>query len=1076
MIDDLEIRTAANDAAYNRGWKYYEQGAVKNLQKISEAHYKAEVHGSNIYEVNVQLMRDGSIEHCECDCPAYLLYDGACKHIVAVLKTVQALQRREQQLQKNVAGLSSKDKNIFSLFADTIRAANEGTNAIPIELEPKLYLSQEYNNITAWLEFRIGRTKAYVMRNIIEFIFNMKSGRDIVFGKELTVQPGRDHFDEFSEKLWDLIVMAYDDDRSLSSYSSYFRSGYGTSNVFEQKKFKLSPTNLTKFFSIMEDREFACVINNFKEQKIHIEKGRPELAVEVADRAFDGRISLHGGSIINIDPQYRYLLYKQKAIYEVDREFSRCIKPLLEAFSRGSRIKIAQADMGDFFSSVMPEIEKIAHVKVDPAFLNRFEIMPLTAEVYFDYFNDGISAKVFFRYDNLKFNPAMENPAEKNENSKILIRDAAGERQVLRCFEQYRFRVEKDLYVQADEDISYDFLTNALPELTDLAEVYYADSFKRHPVQTMPKVTVGVQVNEENILDVSLQNEAFDLNELLSILASYRLRRRYHRLKDGTFISLEDQQLSGLADFVENAGIVAAKSGVVKMPLAKAVYIDSLAREEEGLRLERNQAFKNVVRDLKNPIDADEEVPDSLKKILRDYQVTGFCWLSTLAKYGLGGILADDMGLGKTLQVIAFLLSQKRADRLPSLVVTPTSLMYNWLDEIQRFAPSLKAAVIAGTKGERQDLLGDYENADIVITTYNMLKRDISDYEKMRFRYCFLDEAQHIKNPNTQNAKAVKRLHTAGYFALTGTPIENTLTELWSIFDFLMPGYLLSHKLFKQRFEAPIVKNHDAHALKNLNRHIAPFILRRMKKDVLQELPDKVENKMVNEMTARQAKVYASYFVQAKKEFAAELAAHGFEQSHIKILSILTRLRQICCHPALFLDDYTGGCGKLDMLEEVVEDAVAGGHRLLIFSQFTTMLHIIREKLDVMGFAYEYLDGQTPALERMRLVKAFNGGKQSVFLISLKAGGTGLNLTGADMVIHYDPWWNPAVEDQATDRAYRLGQKKNVQVLKFITKNTIEEKIFELQQKKKALIDQMIQPGENFLSKLSEDEIKELFK
>ncbi len=348
--------------------------------------------------------------------------------------------------------------------------------------------------------------------------------------------------------------------------------------------------------------------------------------------------------------------------------------------------------------------------------------------------------------------------------------------------------------------------------------------------------------------------------------------------------------------------------------------------------------------------------------------------------------------------------------------------------------------------------------------------------EKRRFRYCFLDEAQHIKDPTTQNARAVKKIKTAGYFALTGTPIENTLTELWSIFDFLMPGYLLNQKKFKARFETPIVREQDVRAMTDLKRHVMPFILRRMKKDVLTELPDKVERKMVNEMTPKQEKIYQGWFIKSQRAFAAELQANGFGESRIKILAILTRLRQIACDPAMFLEGYDGGSGKLDMLEEVVSEAVEGGHRILVFSQFTTMLGHISEHLKALGICYFYLDGSTPPLERIRLVKAFNEGAMPVFLISLKAGGTGLNLTGADMVVHFDPWWNPAVEDQATDRAYRLGQKNNVQVLKFITKNTVEEKIYKLQEKKKSLIDRMIQPGENFLTKLSEDEIKELFE
>ena len=383
---------------------------------------------------------------------------------------------------------------------------------------------------------------------------------------------------------------------------------------------------------------------------------------------------------------------------------------------------------------------------------------------------------------------------------------------------------------------------------------------------------------------------------------------------------------------------------------------------------------------------------------------------------------------------------------------------------------------IAGSKKERRARLAAAMEQDVVVTTYNLLKRDIADYETRSFRYCFLDEAQHIKNPTTQNAKAVKRLHTGGYFALTGTPIENTLTELWSIFDFLMPGYLSSYAQFRARYEVPIVRDENDRAAADLRRHIAPFVLRRLKKDVLTELPDKVESKLVNEMTPAQEKVYKAWFVRGQKEFAAILAEHGVETGRIKILAILTRLRQIACDPALFLEDYDGGSGKLELLSEVVTDAVASGHRLLIFSQFTTMLKRIAARLEELRLGYLYLDGQTLAMERLRLVNDFNAGDTPLFLSSLKAGGTGLNLTGADMVIHYDPWWNPAVEEQATDRAYRIGQENKVQVLKLVTKNTIEEKIFALQERKKALIDQMIQPGENFLAKLSEDELKGLFR
>ena len=446
--------------------------------------------------------------------------------------------------------------------------------------------------------------------------------------------------------------------------------------------------------------------------------------------------------------------------------------------------------------------------------------------------------------------------------------------------------------------------------------------------------------------------------------------------------------------------------------------------------------------------------------------------MKTLSNYGFGGILADEMGLGKTIQMIAFLLSEKKEKgQEPSLVIVPTSLVYNWEDEVKRFAPSLKTLVVVGTKEERNNLIDDVEDYDLVITSYPLVRKDVEEYRAFTFRHCILDEAQHIKNHGSLNAKSVKNINAKKYFALTGTPMENSLSELWSIFDFLMPGYLLSHGKFSEKFEKPIARDHDNAKLKDLNNHIKPFILRRLKKEVLKELPDKIEQKIVVEMTTEQKKLYLAYLQAIKGELDDEISTKGYNKSHIMILAGLTRLRQLCCHPSVFVEGYKGGSGKLDSLEEIVSEAIEGGHRILIFSQFTTMLGRIRELLESKKIHCLYLDGSTPVLERGELVRDFNRGVGDVFLISLKAGGTGLNLTSADMVIHFDPWWNPAVEDQATDRAHRIGQENTVQVIKLITKGTIEEKIFQLQEKKKEMIDKVITEGETLISKLSEDEI-----
>lgn len=1068
MITENKIREIADTVSvYQRGCAYFQQGLVRNLAEAATERYTAEVCGSQVYRVTVRLLQRSKIQRCACECPAYYQYEGACKHIVAVLKEIQAQQRAVENILSQSAGRS----RLLSLYQDALKPERL-EETLPIRLVPACHLQVTYQKVTAWLEFTIGRTRQYVLKGVEDFLQSILFEQRIVYGKEFVLEPPQAVFDEISQRLMEMMLSAYEDERSM-------KWGYSASGVAVQKKFMLAPSNLARFFTIMQEETFVLSVNGRRAETVHLEVGRPPIRIALKEDFGKGRISIGEDALLNLDPKFQYILYNGAVIYKVDPEFSACVKPLIQCLKEenGAEIAIGKEEVPEFFSTILPELEKVAPVKVDVMFMENFEILPLNPSIYLDREDDGIQARISFSYGERTLNPAVLEDEASKRDGKYLIRDAALEKQILFVFRQYGFAVEGDAYVQRDEEKSYDFLADALPKLADCAEIYYAEGFGNKEIKRMRHITAGIRINDENMLEMSLVQADFNLGELMEILSSYRLRKRYHRLKDGTFIPLEEEELETIADFMDQFSWKPGKAEeTVKIPLAKAVYLDTLARDTQGLQLERSTAFKKMVQDIKEPMDVEAAVPESLRTVLRDYQKTGFKWLTTLARYGLGGILADDMGLGKTLQVIAFLLAEKPAARLPSLIVMPTSLLYNWLEEIERFAPELKAVVVSGTQPERAEKLGALEGTVIVLTTYNLLKRDIELYKALRFQYCFLDEAQHIKNPGTQNAKTVKQLKTQGYFALTGTPIENTLTELWSIFDFLMPGYLFTHQAFKRRFELPIVKNADRRAAKELHRYIAPFVLRRLKREVLKELPDKTESKMLGEMTEQQAKLYAGYFVQAQKEFEEELEKHGFARSQIKILSILTRLRQICCHPSLFLEDYMGGSGKLDMLREVVEGAVESGHRILIFSQFTSMLAILRDELTGMGIAYDYLDGQTPSLERMRLVKSFNSGETPVFLISLKAGGTGLNLTGADMVIHYDPWWNPAVEEQATDRAYRLGQKKNVQVLKFIMKDTIEENIFKLQQKKKGLIDQMIQPGETFVSKLSEEELRALFK
>lgn len=993
---------------------------------------------------------------------------------------------------------NDEDDLIIDGVADIL--PQEGDILVPdrqyLKLEPRLTCDMNDSGADYLLDFRVGYDKMYIIKNINKFLFDMDWGNDIEMGKSLTIdcdtaafQPG------ISERLWSMILSCKRDEDSLNPMMRYadafFEHRFSTSRIFDGKYLKLTPTMLGVFLEIMGDTSFDIIFveGGYKSayykvnSRIAYTPGYPKINIDIQAKRKWTYIKATMPKHLHIHQagSEAYLI-SVDGWYKVDREYAANLDRLLFCFDESAELEIDNRRTWEFISKVVPHLEKVAQVNIPDNIEKQYHRLPLEVDLYVDYYEDGIAVRPVFKYGFEEYNPLIGKLPDSG-NSKIIVRDDLGEQRVLRVFSQCNFLTGtgewNGWFVQPDEARAYDFVMNAIPALNKQANIHCVEL--KEFVTTSQSVSVGVRINDKSILELSTQGKKYNFAELMDIFASYRKRRRYHRLKDGRFMTLGEQQMEKLSGLIEMVDPKKIKDDTVQLPMSRAMYLDELGRGENGVQLERNRRFKTVVQAIKHPEVMEPEIPESLQDVLREYQTVGVSWLGGLAKYGLGGILADDMGLGKTLQVITFLLMKKKESLSgiePALVVAPTSLMYNWLEEIQKFAPELSAIAIAGNKSDREEILQDISNHDLVITTYNMLARDIEIYSEKFFSYCFLDEAQHIKNPTTQKAKAVKQLQAGGYYALTGTPIENTLTELWSIFDFIMPGYLYTHDKFKRDFETPIVRGQEKSTADKLARYISPFVLRRLKKDVLKELPDKLERRMLNEMNDEQSKIYDAYFVQAKKELAEELKKNGFEKSRIKILALLTRLRQIACDPSIFLEDYVGGSGKLDMLEELVREAVDGGHRILIFSQFTTMLQKIGQRLGQMEISFDYLDGSTPAKERMRLVKSFNSdiGGNPVFLISLKAGGTGLNLTGADMVIHYDPWWNPAVEDQATDRAYRIGQQRNVQVIKMITKDTIEEQIYELQAKKKALIDQMIQPGETFLSKLSEEEIQSLFK
>ncbi len=1084
MLTDEQIRHEADiDASYTKGLHYYHNQCVKTLDfSALDNTFTATVLGNDLYTVSVTFTPAHKVEQYHCNCPAFFRYHGACKHIIAVLKSIQ-YSWSDYFTAAPQLSMTRETRAMLDFFQNVSLDDNAGKVPAPalVRLVPnysfRLYNTKQINQ----LDFTIGTDRLYVLRDIPQFILAMHTKQDILFGKNFTFKPDEAVFDDISAALLGLLKNVYDEENQRSAWSLHTFSGTHANSAFSESKFmKLTNASLLHFFNIMGTQPFAAAIQDQVVDRLRIQTGRPPLSLDVKDREGGLCLSLStADKVYGLDADCHYI-FCQNTIYHVDALFASYLKPLLLCFAenRKPEINIPTATASEFMSGVLPVLATVADITIAAAVYHKFHKEQLEKRVYFDKCGEGISAKIEFCYGPVIINPGSAAENSPDATGKWLLRSIHQERELLNIFRQHNFIWSFGQLVLPDADSVYTFLQLGLPKLQTLAEVFYSDAFKAVKIQPAGRISAGVRINTQtDMLEFSLQLEDLSPKDLIKLVSAYKLKKKFHRLPSGAFIPLDSSEFQATAKIISELGLRPAdiERRLAVLPKHRALYLDTLARETPDLAIERSSNFKRMVQDIREPQDVEYTIPLGLKGNLRDYQKTGFRWLKSLAHYGLGGILADDMGLGKTLQVITLVLSEKGSAGEPSLVIAPTSLVYNWQEEISKFAPELKAIVISGQPEERLEQLKDIVSADFVITSYGLIRRDVELYTQTTFKFCILDEAQHIKNPNTLSAKSVKRLKAKSYFALTGTPIENTLTELWSVFDFLMPGYLRTHKAFTGKFEIPIVRNDDQQALAELGRHIRPFILRRMKKAVLKELPEKIECKMVSEMTKEQTRLYAAWLLKAQTEFETEVSANGFEKSQIKILALLTRLRQICCHPALFIDNYQGGSGKLDMLQELLQDAVGSGHRILLFSQFTGMLALIRNQLAAMGINYFYLDGATKADERLKLVNTFNAGHHEVFLISLKAGGTGLNLTGADMVIHYDPWWNPAVEDQATDRAHRLGQKNSVQVFKLIAKNTIEEKIYLLQQKKKELIDTLIKPGENFLTKMSESEIRDLF-
>ena len=863
---------------------------------------------------------------------------------------------------------------------------------------------------------------------------------------------------------------------TVGSYGKYMRT---MSNEY----ITISNTGLDEIFEVLRNKK-VLFKRDALDEEIVFEARNPDIKFTVEQESNGDYILTPNIDVFSYDilqgSSYIYMLTK-KALYRCDKTFAETILKLLSVYRENytPQIRFKREELPSFCSLVYPKLkDEISLDKLDESIINKYVPQELYIKLYLDYDkNNYIVADIKFVYGDVEFNPL------KDTNISV-ARDVAKENEYLDIFVNTGFMLDKEngRLILADEEKIYNFLSEEIGLYMHKFEVLATDTFKQREIKK-PKIgNIGIKL-ENDLLKIDLSKIDFNIEEIKSIMQKYKLKKKYHRLKDGSFLELEENEtMDFIGSLLENEDISykQIQEGELEMPISRGMYLDRLI-QNLNTNVEKNDEYKKMVNQIsKREIEDKIELPKGLTSELRQYQITGFKWLKTLDNYKFGGILADDMGLGKTIQLLAVIQSylEEEKNPNPSIVVCPSSLSLNWKNEINKFAPNIKTIVIHGNAEERANQIGNIEKYNLVITSYDLLKRDIEEYKAKNytFKYIIADEAQYIKNNNTQNAKVIKEIKAETRFALTGTPIENSLSELWSIFDFIMPGYLYSYRKFKEIYEVPIVKESDEWVLKKLKMLIEPFILRRTKQEVLTELPDKTVSILNNEMLDEQLKIYTSYMANAKREVNEELKENGFEKSQMKILALLMRLRQICCHPSLFISNYTGESSKLNQCIEVIKDAVLSGHKILLFSSYSSMLEIIGEELKKENIKHFKLTGQTKVGDRLKLVEEFNNSSDiKVFLISLKAGGTGLNLIGADMVIHYDPWWNLSAENQATDRTYRIGQKKNVQVYKLITKDSIEERIYELQEKKAELAKSMLSTETTFINKLTREDIMSLF-
>ncbi len=1047
-LNPMLMEKLAGPEEFAAGRDLEEIGAVK-IAEEDKGLFRCTVAGQQPHTVTLTRRL---VIHCDCD---VFLKKGCCRHAVAVWLYADRRKVPESMMKKQAPETAGELTELI---------LHEMPSERNVRLEVTIALPQKAGQDLR-IGLRTGEKKLYVIKDIPRFLNAVEARESYLLGKDFVYQPEWMCYSDEDEYVLNLL-------RKLCSAQEQGGRPAGT-----------SPNRMMRFPDpfAAELLEQAGEINlRIMDQSGQIHHCKPISGVQLPIH-FSVNLGPRGLQVSGrIPPDLQPVtadcswVITENSLVKTQREQRGLIRLISgNQYEGRCLMEYPLHDTERVIGEVLPYLKIRGALEIGEDLRKRLVRLPLKTEVFLDKDGKSVIASVSFTYGGITLNPfgAEEKKITLDKGEQLLLRDAEGEHAVLEILANAGFRVGRENIRLSGTDAVFDFVSQGVKKLQEVSEVYLSREFKRI-VPRRPILSGSMRMNGDK-LELMLTRDGEPMEEILELMEALSRKRRYFRLRSGEFLDLND-----LASWQETAAGIyeaAVRDGnelnrdIIVLRAYRAGYLSSML-ENSGVKITLDNEVKELAETLAGG-GGKAEAPELASGIsLRDYQKRGYEWMAALDRMHMGGILADDMGLGKTAQIIALLLANRENGRT-SLVVAPTSLTYNWLSEFRKFAPDLSVTVLSGNGTQRAGLIrhiirnGD---VDVVITSYPLIRRDIALLKDHPFRFVILDEAQNIKNAGSVAAQAVKQLQADTRFALTGTPMENGVGELWSLFDFVLPGYLPGYNTFLRKYQ-------DGENAADLLKRIQPFLIRRLKQDVLEELPDKMETTLTARMTQDQERIYRAALERLRPQIDKLLEDKNAGRGRIEVLSAITELREICCHPSLVMSDYRGGSGKEDMLLELLPEMIRNGRRVLIFSQFTSMLRLLRARIEENGFSILYLDGDTPAGERLNLTDRFNQGEGQIFLISLKAGGSGLNLTGADLVILYDPWWNPAAEEQATDRAHRIGQQKKVTVIRLVTGATIEEQVVELGARKKALFERLITPGETVLSAMSEQEIRALF-